>query len=139
MCVFACSQPSGKDAPGTDTPRQELVGGDRDAHNCIGSAGYTWSAVQNACIRVWEAGIALLPVSEKQSASVAAYVVLSADGAKAELFVPVKTAPAVLERSFTQEGPSWTGASWLLKRLPQGWELYENGRLTYSAPNPDGN
>merc|ERR1719329_710282 len=32
----------------------ELVGGDRDVHGCIGSAGYTWCASEAKCIRPWE-------------------------------------------------------------------------------------
>jgi hypothetical protein len=35
----------------TSTP---VVGGDRDAHGCIGSAGYSWCEVKNKCLRVWE-------------------------------------------------------------------------------------
>lgn len=31
-----------------------IVGGDRDAHGCIGSAGYTWCASLSQCIRSWE-------------------------------------------------------------------------------------
>jgi hypothetical protein len=31
-----------------------LVGGDRDAHGCIPSAGYTWCEVKQSCIRAWE-------------------------------------------------------------------------------------
>jgi hypothetical protein len=31
-----------------------IVGGDRDIHGCIGSAGYTWSAPMKQCIRTWE-------------------------------------------------------------------------------------
>lgn len=31
-----------------------LIGGDRDTHGCIGSAGYTWSAPMKQCIRSWE-------------------------------------------------------------------------------------
>ena len=31
-----------------------IVGGDRDAHGCIGSAGYTWCEVKNKCLRTWE-------------------------------------------------------------------------------------
>jgi len=31
-----------------------LVGGDKDAHGCIGSAGYTWCEVRKECIRPWE-------------------------------------------------------------------------------------
>ena len=31
-----------------------IVGNDRDAHGCIGSAGYAWCARDNACVRPWE-------------------------------------------------------------------------------------
>ncbi len=31
-----------------------IVGGDRDIHGCIGSAGYSWCEVKNKCLRVWE-------------------------------------------------------------------------------------
>jgi hypothetical protein len=31
-----------------------LVGGDRDIHGCIGSAGYSWCEIKNKCLRVWE-------------------------------------------------------------------------------------
>lgn len=30
------------------------TGGDRDVHGCIGSAGYSWCAPLNQCIRTWE-------------------------------------------------------------------------------------
>ena len=32
----------------------KLVGGDRDAHGCIGSAGFSWCAKTNKCERPWE-------------------------------------------------------------------------------------
>ena len=31
-----------------------MVGNDRDAHGCIGSAGYTWCDALQQCIRPWE-------------------------------------------------------------------------------------
>ncbi len=31
-----------------------VVGGDRDEHGCIGSAGYSWCANKNKCLRTWE-------------------------------------------------------------------------------------
>jgi hypothetical protein len=31
-----------------------IVGGDRDIHGCIGSAGYSWCEIKNKCLRVWE-------------------------------------------------------------------------------------
>lgn len=35
-------------------PAPLLVGGDHDAHGCIGSAGYSWCSRENACVRSWE-------------------------------------------------------------------------------------
>ena len=32
-------------------PQRALLGGDRDGHGCIGSAGYVWSEVSQDCIR----------------------------------------------------------------------------------------
>lgn len=33
---------------------RKLIGGDRDKHGCIGSAGYSWCDEKQKCIRVWE-------------------------------------------------------------------------------------
>ena len=33
---------------------QPIVGNDRDAHGCIGSAGYTWCEAKQKCLRTWE-------------------------------------------------------------------------------------
>lgn len=35
-----------------------IVGGDRDAHGCIGSAGYSWCEAKQKCLRIWEEGCA---------------------------------------------------------------------------------
>ena len=35
-------------------PVTSLPGSDRDAHGCIGSAGYTWCDAKHRCIRAWE-------------------------------------------------------------------------------------
>jgi len=39
-----------------------IVGGDKDIHGCIGSAGYSWCAVKNKCLRVWEEKCEITPV-----------------------------------------------------------------------------
>ncbi len=124
----------------SSAPEQHLVGADRDAHGCIASAGYTWSEAQASCVRVWEEGIRLDPADAARETG-AAYVVLSKDGTQAELFVPVKTRPPLLTRAFTPDGPYWADSqqAWLLKRLPQGWECWHQGRLLYTAPNPQEN
>ena len=100
-----------------------LTGADRDKHGCIPSAGTAWSNVKQACVQPWKEGIRLTQF--------AAYVILSADGTRAEVFT--KDGSQVLVRSFTDDGPQWSGEKVLLKRLPASWEMYENGTLSYRA------
>lgn len=54
----ACSSgPAPAPAPVTEpaaTPAPVVVGGDRDEHGCIASAGYQWCASISACARPWE-------------------------------------------------------------------------------------
>jgi len=43
------------ETPPTDNESDEpLVGGDKDEHGCIGSAGYTWCEPKQKCLREWE-------------------------------------------------------------------------------------
>jgi hypothetical protein len=37
-----------------DSSEDIVIGGQRDEHGCLGSAGYSWSDYTNACIREWE-------------------------------------------------------------------------------------
>jgi hypothetical protein len=37
-----------------DSSSTPLVGNDKDAHGCIGSAGYSWCEAKNKCLRTWE-------------------------------------------------------------------------------------
>jgi hypothetical protein len=37
-----------------------IVGGDRDEHGCIGSAGYTWCEIRGKCLRTWEEKCAIV-------------------------------------------------------------------------------
>jgi len=34
--------------------KEQIVGGDKDSHGCIGSAGYTWNETKQKCVREWE-------------------------------------------------------------------------------------
>ena len=38
----------------TEIRSSQRVGNDRDAHGCIGSAGYIWCEKDNQCQRPWE-------------------------------------------------------------------------------------
>lgn len=33
---------------------ESFVGGDKDEHGCIGSAGYSWCQEKQKCLRIWE-------------------------------------------------------------------------------------
>ncbi|MFH1077739.1 MAG: hypothetical protein V1745_00440 [Patescibacteria group bacterium] len=56
------SSPSPEQSPSPISPDQgvpteqtaPVVGGDRDEHGCIGSAGYRWCEPKGACLRFWE-------------------------------------------------------------------------------------
>jgi len=49
LLTAACTAPSLREATG----QRRLIGGDRDAHSCISSAGYRWCERENACVRPW--------------------------------------------------------------------------------------
>jgi hypothetical protein len=36
------------------TQNQNLIGGDKDAHGCLGPAGYSWCEAKQKCLRTWE-------------------------------------------------------------------------------------
>ncbi|MGN8185327.1 hypothetical protein ACTJLD_04990 [Burkholderia sp. 22088] len=49
-CAFALSACAAPSTP----PAPPMVGSDRDAHGCIGSAGYSWCETTQRCERPWE-------------------------------------------------------------------------------------
>ncbi len=53
LAMGGCAQP--EPAPARDpTTAAPVVGGDRDEHGCIGSAGYQWCQRSGRCERPWE-------------------------------------------------------------------------------------
>ncbi|OHX64543.1 hypothetical protein [Flammeovirga pacifica] len=73
----------------------QMVGNDKDAHGCIASAGYIWSALQKECVRPWEAGITLSPSNEGQTTN--AYIIKKAD--EAELFLPDQQGSLIMKKT----------------------------------------
>lgn len=100
----ACSSGSQKDT--TDTT-QAMVGADTDEHGCKGSAGYHWSAVQQKCVRLSDAGIKL--ASANPTDALAAYLLFASTDKdeQAEVFLPGQ--PGQLLAKVPGEGAgSWT-------------------------------
>lgn len=124
---------SGEAAAETDTT-EAVVGSDRDAHGCIGSAGYTWSAVRQKCIRPFEIGIKMVSVADPDATS-AAYVVFSADSSQAELFLPGTDGTEVLDRrSLPSGGYAWNVEDDDTKNVRQvdgSWVIEQRGHPLY--------
>lgn len=59
----------------------KLVGGDRDEHGCLSSAGYTWSYALHDCVRLWEVG------QRMEGGPKSVFLIFSKDSLFAEVFV----------------------------------------------------
>lgn len=114
-------------AAGCSADNAPAVGADRDAHGCIGSAGYTFSALKNKCVRLWEEGITLLPADTQNGAVMAAYAILQEN--KGELFLPGRVTPINLGQQYVggQAQYNATDAS--------GWKLVQTGASSWQLEN----
>ena len=95
----------------------QKVGGDRDAHGCIGSAGYTYSILKNDCIRIFEQEIKLLGTNETIGVGSQTAVVFSNDKKKAEVFL------------------IFTDTKILIRAGKKGNYIWKKGDLTLSMKN----
>ncbi|MCW3161033.1 hypothetical protein [Chryseobacterium oryctis] len=88
----------------------QKVGGDRDVHGCISSAGYTYSQIKNDCVRVFEQKIKLKEVSSDKGYETMTAIIFSKDKNKAEVFIPDGNAKSIiLERQ--GKGKTWKSGS----------------------------
>lgn len=71
-----------------ETPTAPIVGNDQDKHGCKASAGETWSALQQECVRLFEAGIRLHPVDKSLDANLSAFAIIGKNEEQAEVFMP---------------------------------------------------
>ena len=101
--MSACSPHSS-----TAQPATPAAGGDKDAHGCMASAGYTWSPLRGQCIRIFEAGLAFAPSGDNPDQTLQAFVVMPEPGStpaqKAELHLPGAGQPTPLQAVPVPEG-----------------------------------
>jgi len=110
----------------------KMPGSDKDEHGCIASAGYTWSEVQKDCIRLWEKGVRVESVADKEKT---AYIVFSPDSLQVELFFSDDQPNEILDRRSLPAG----GYAWNIEdddtrnvRLENGtWTISQRGNLIY--------
>jgi len=100
-CNNSTPQQTDNAAEEPTTPQQEMmVGGDRDEHGCIGSAGYSWSALRGECIQVFEVGTRLNPMDVEQEEAVISAFIVSKDGdnSQVELFITGEDQNPILKK-----------------------------------------
>ncbi len=122
----------------TPTP---LVGADRDAHGCIGSAGYSWCDLKNKCLRTWEE-----PCSEDVSQKIQSLLAKKYNKPVGEVKITITkqdgnyVSGGVL---FGQGGPG-EGGIFLARKVGNIWEVVFDGngsidclkmRQTYNFPD----
>ena len=109
------------------------VGDDKDAHGCIASAGYTWSEVLKDCIRLWEKGVRVEDVADKEKA---AYIVFSPDSLQVELFFSDDRPNEILDRrSLPAGGYAWNVEDDDTKNVRlenDKWTISQRGKTIYS-------
>lgn len=127
LVLSACN---GQKPDGTPT-----VGGDRDKHGCIGSAGYQWSALRSECIRLFEAGIRLDPKAQDLNQTTSAFIVFKSmdEDAQVELFLPGEKT-VLLPKVGKDDAGTWKSKKYVLKQWRGLYTLETaKGKLLYEG------
>ena len=112
------------------TEETPMVGGDRDEHGCIGSAGFTWSALRGECIQIFEVGTRLNPVEEKEEVAVISAFVVTKDGdnSQVELFITNEDQNPILKQ---ETNGTYKGGKYIYN--PKTQELSIDGKVAYKG------
>ena len=89
---------SSENAEEQTVTEQSTVGGDKDEHGCLTSAGETWSQLKQSCIQIFNVGQRLNPIETKNGeAVISAFVLFNDDKSEAELFLPNTQSNTILK------------------------------------------
>lgn len=112
-----------------------LTGSDSDEHGCKASAGYTWSRIKSECIRVWEEGIKMYPVTVKKGEAVyGATVIMADDESKAELFINGEESSIWLMKFTEKDNDNiviYSGREYKFFKKKGQWVLEYKGKTIY--------
>ncbi|MFZ4929306.1 hypothetical protein [Chryseobacterium sp. Mn2064] len=109
-----------------------VVGGDKDAHGCIGSAGYTYSQIKKDCVRTFEQKIKLTEVVPKGSSTSIAAVIFSKDKNKAEVFVKDAGAESIILTRAGGKAKAWKNGEYILVPYKKnGYQLKKDNVVIY--------
>ncbi|SEH30672.1 hypothetical protein [Chryseobacterium culicis] len=120
-CIFAQKSP--------------VLGGDRDVHGCIGSAGYTYSQLKNNCIKTFSQKIKLKEVSTDKSYTSTTAVIFNKSMTKAEVFIPDGAAKSIILDRQGKEKLWKSGAhvkdSYILTPYKKSYQIKKNDEVIY--------
>ncbi len=107
-----------------------IVGNDRDAHGCIGSAGYQWSALKNECIRLFESGIRLDAKAKNLDKAFSAFAVFKSDteDSKVELFIPKTKNSIILKKVGKNDAGTWKNKQYTLTQWKGMYSLENSSK-----------
>lgn len=107
------------------------VGGDVDKYGCKASAGYTWSVLKKDCIRIWETGIQLSQIENKESYKTNATIIVSDDKSKVELFIASEKDGSIMLNQSTSNSSIYTGKDYTLSTNDGKWLLKKGDKAIY--------
>ncbi|WP_288438157.1 hypothetical protein [uncultured Chryseobacterium sp.] len=120
-CIFAQKSP--------------VLGGDRDVHGCLGSAGYTYSQLKNNCIKTFSQKIKLKEVSTDKSYTSTTAVIFNKSMTKAEVFIPDGAAKSIILDRQGKEKLWKSGAhvkdSYILTPYKKSYQIKKNDEVIY--------
>lgn len=107
------------------------VGGEKDEHGCLTSAGETWSQLKQSCVQIFNVGQRLNPVETKNGeAEISAFVLFNDDKSEAELFLPNTKNTSILKTANKE-----TYENGEFKFDTKDSSLYINGAKAYGFQN----
>lgn len=112
-----------------------VLGGDRDVHGCIGSAGYTYSQLRNNCIQTFNQKIKLKEVNSDKSYTTMTAVIFTKNLKKAEIFIPDGNAKSIILDKQGKEKVWKSGShikdSYVLTPYKKGYQIKKNDVVIY--------
>ncbi|WP_426479060.1 hypothetical protein ACP3T3_06310 [Chryseobacterium sp. CBSDS_008] len=112
-----------------------VLGGDRDVHGCIGSAGYTYSQLKNDCIKTFNQKIKLKEVNSDKSYTSMTAVIFSKNMKKAEIFIPDGNAKSIIldkgEKEKIWKSGSHIKDSYVLTPYKKSYQIKKNDVVIY--------
>lgn len=113
-----------------DTTNQDLVGNDEDERGCKASAGYTWSALKNECVRIFEvADVKLFEIEQTKGYETFVAVIFDSEKSKAEIFL-VDNKKEILEK---RDEYTWLNKGYELKEKNGVYTIYISGKEIYQS------